>query len=136
MTGPYLKALFDQSFVTGLHQPNQRPSANDWETALVKTVDLLQPCQNPDCGQKWYVFDNSTQPVCPFCQTAFKGKLPILNLYSARREGNFRPDNHRLMVWTGQSIYAWHANNLIAPNERLAPEQTKRVGYFVLHYHH
>lgn len=41
----------------------------------------------------------------------------------ARQQGNFRPDNHRLMVWTGQSIYAWHANNLIAPNERLTPEQ-------------
>ena len=57
----------------------------------------------------------------------------MLNLYSARREGNFRPDNHRLMVWTGQSIYQWHANNLIAPNERLSVEQTKRVGYFIFH---
>lgn len=133
VTGPYLKKLFLQSFVTGLHQPQQRPSANDWETALVKTVDLMQPCLNSDCGQKWYVFDNSTKPVCPFCGTAFHGKLPVLNLYSARREGNFRPDNHRLMVWTGQSIYQWHANNLIAPNERLSAEQTKRVGYFIFH---
>lgn len=133
VTGPYLKDLFLQSFVTGLHHPQQRPTANDWETALVKTVDLLQPCQNQDCKQKWYVFDNSTKPVCPFCNTPFKGQLPILNLYSSRREGSFRPDNHRLMVWTGQSIYAWHANNLIAPNERLTAEQTKRVGYFVFH---
>jgi hypothetical protein len=45
--------------VTGLHQPQQRPSANDWETALVKTVDLIQPCLNTDCSQKWYVFDNT-----------------------------------------------------------------------------
>jgi hypothetical protein len=37
------------------------------------------------------------------------------------------------MVWTGQSIYQWHANNLIAPNERLSVEQTKRVGYFIFH---
>ena len=133
VTGPYLKDLFLQSFVTGLHQPNQRPSANDWETALVKTVDLLQPCLNTQCQQKWYVFDNTKQPICPFCQTPFKGKLPILNLYSSRKEGSFRPDNHRLMVWTGQSIYQWHANNLMAPNERLSADQTKRVGYFVYH---
>ena len=99
----------------------------------MKTVDLIQPCHYHRCGQKWYVFDNSTKPECPFCHTPFKGKLPILNLYSARQQGNFRPDNHRLMVWTGQSIYAWHANNLIAPNERLTPEQIKRKGYFVLH---
>lgn len=37
------------------------------------------------------------------------------------------------MVWSGQSIYAWHVNRLIAPNERTSAEQKKRVGYFVYH---
>ena len=133
VTGPYLTELFNKSLIEGLHDPSKRPSANDWETALVKTVDLIQPCQNAACSQKWYVFDNTTKPECPFCHTPFRGKLPILNLYSARQQGNFRPDNHRLMVWTGQSIFAWHVNNMIAPNERLTPEQTRRKGYFVLH---
>ncbi|SMC28356.1 Protein kinase domain-containing protein [Andreprevotia lacus DSM 23236] len=133
VTGPYLKALFLQAFVNGLHDPAVRPSANDWETALVKTVDLVQPCQSPACEQKWYVFDNSTQPQCPFCGTPFKGKLPVLNLYSSRKEGSYRPDNHRLMVYTNQSMFPWHANNLIVPNEKLADEQKKRIGYFVLH---
>lgn len=133
VTGPYLTELFNKSFIEGLHEPSKRPSANDWETALVKTVDLIQPCHNAACSQKWYVFDNTTQPKCPFCNTAFIGKLPILNLYSARQQGNYRPDNHRLMVWTGQSLFAWHANNMIAPNERLTSEQTTRKGYFVLH---
>ena len=133
VTGPYLTELFNKSFIEGLHEPSKRPSANEWETALVKTVDLIQPCQNAACSQKWYVFDNTTQPKCPFCNTPFTGKLPILNLYSARQQGNYRPDNHRLMVWTGQSLFAWHANNMIAPNERLTAEQTTRKGYFVLH---
>jgi hypothetical protein len=128
-----LTELFLKSFVTALHDPSQRPSANDWEVALVKTVDLMQPCQNSACAQQWYVFDNSTKPKCPFCGTPFIGKLPILNLYSSKREGSFRPDNHRLMVWTGQSLFPWHVSSLIAPNERLAAHQTKRVGYFVLH---
>lgn len=133
VTGPYLTELFNKSFIEGLHEPSKRPSANDWETALVKTVDLIQPCQNAACSQKWYVFDNTTQPKCPFCHTSFTGKLPILNFYSARQQGNYRPDNHRLMVWTGQSLFAWHANSMIAPNERLTAEQTTRKGYFVLH---
>lgn len=133
VTGPYLKELFLKSFVNALHDPSQRPSANDWETALVKTVDLMQPCQNKDCSQQWYVFDNSIKPKCPFCGTPFIGKLPILNLYSSKREGSFRPDNHRLMVWTGQSLFLWHVSSLIAPNERLASNHTKRVGYFILH---
>ncbi len=133
LTGPYLTQLFEQAFITGLHEPVQRPSANDWETALVKTVDLIQPCQNPRCAQKWYVFDNTTRPSCPFCGTSFRGQLPVLNLYSSRQEGQFRPDNHRLMVWTGQSLFLWHANNRIAPNEKLTERQRRRVGYFVLH---
>lgn len=133
VTGPYLSELFNRSFIDGLHDPSKRPSANDWEMALVKTVDLVQPCQNPQCSQKWYVFDNTTRPQCPFCHTPFHGKLPILNLYSARQAGNYRPDNHRLMVWTGQSLFAWHVNNSIAPNERLSAEESKRKGYFVLH---
>jgi serine/threonine protein kinase len=133
VTGPYLSRLFLQAFVAGLHDPSLRPSANDWETALVKTVDLIQPCENKSCEQKWYVFDNSTKPRCPFCGTAHKGKLPILNLYSSRTAGRYLSDEHRLMVWTNQSLFLWHVNNLVAPNERLTDAQKKRVGYFVLH---
>lgn len=133
IAGPYLKPLFDRAFMVGLHAPVQRPTANQWEDALVKTVDLLQPCQNPACEQKWYIFDNSTKPACPFCGTSYKGKLPVLNLYSSRREGKYLPDNHRLMVWTGQSLFPWHVNCLIAPNEKLTEEQKRRVGYFVFH---
>jgi serine/threonine protein kinase len=133
VAGPYLSELFLQSFVAGLHDPGLRPNAMDWEIALVKTVDLIQPCQNKDCIQKWYVFDNSTKPCCPFCGTPYKGKLPVLNLYSSRKEGSYLPDNHRVMVWTGQSLFPWHVNRLISPNEKLTVQQKTRVGYFQLH---
>ncbi|MDR2032043.1 MAG: kinase [Azoarcus sp.] len=133
ITGPYISGKIRSAFIDGLHNPSARPTADEWESALVKTIDLLQPCQNPRCAQKWFVFDNTTKPCCPYCGTPFKGKLPILNLYSSHREGNFRPDNHRLMVYSGQSVFQWHANRHIVPNERLKPEQTRRVGYFVLH---
>jgi len=73
------------------------------------------------------------QTNCPFCKTPFKGQLPILNLYSTRQGGKYLPDNHRLMVYTGQSLFPWHVNRLIVPNERLTPEQKKRVGYFSFH---
>jgi hypothetical protein len=33
VTGPYLKKLFDEAFITGLHQPNLRPNADAWEQA-------------------------------------------------------------------------------------------------------
>lgn len=134
VTGPYLSELFLKAFVAGLHEPSMRPSANEWETALVKTVDLVQPCSNPSCEQKWFVFDNTTKPTCPFCGTKFSHKLPVLNLYSSRKEGSYRPDNHRLMVWTGQSLFRWHTNSLVPANEKTSESDKKRVGYFVLHH--
>ncbi|MCZ2340950.1 MAG: kinase [Bacteroidales bacterium] len=133
IVGPYLRDIFNRAFIDGLHDPNKRPTANDWELALVKTVDLIQPCANPNCEQKWYVFDNSTKPACPFCSTPYSGELPVINLYSSRGKGKFLPDNHRLMVYTNQYLYPWHVNRTIFPNEKLSEEQRKPVGYFVLH---
>ena len=133
ITGPYLSKLFEQAFIDGLHNPDKRPSAEDWEIALVKTVDLLQPCTNAQCSQKWYPFDNKKYPKCPFCGTAHTGKLPVLNIYSATVGNKFKPDNHRIMVYSGQSLFKWHADKRIFPNEKISNEDAKRVGYFILH---
>lgn len=131
--GPYIADLFKRAFIDGLHQPLSRPTADEWERALVKTVDLLQPCHNPDCEQKYYAFDNSRQPKCPFCGTPHTGRLPVLNLYSAAPNGSYRLDHHRMMVYSGQSLFKWHVQNNVFPNEHLSVEDTKRVGYFVQH---
>ena len=131
--GPYLKELFDRAFIDGLHDPSKRPTADEWETALVKTTDLMQPCQNPSCEAHWFVFDNSTKPRCPFCGTEYHGQLPVLNLYNPGNHGTFREAKHRLMVYDKQSLYMWHVCNFIMPNERTKPEDKKPVGDF--HFH-
>ena len=131
--GPYMKELFDKAFIDGLHNPTMRPTADDWVTALVKTTDLMQPCQNPNCKAHWFVFDNSTKPKCPFCGTEYHGQLPILNFYSSYGYGNFRPDNYRLMVYNKQTLYLWHMNKFIFPNEKLTDDQKRPVGDF--HFH-
>jgi serine/threonine protein kinase len=133
VTGPYLSDLFERAFVDGLHHPAARPTADEWETALVKTVDLIQPCPNSDCGQQWYVFDNSAKPVCPFCGTAYRGQLPVLDFYSSHDGRKYRPDNHRLMVYPNQSLFPWHVNRHVVPNERISPQDRHRVGYFLQH---
>lgn len=131
--GPYLKEMFDRAFIQGLHTPSLRPTADEWEQALLKTVDLMQPCQNPKCWHKWFVFDNTFKPQCPFCNTLYSGQLPILNLYSSRGDGKFTPDNYRLMVYNNQYLYPWHVNRNISPNEKITNEQKKPMGYFVFH---
>jgi len=133
VTGPYLKPLFDRAFIDGLHNPNLRPIAAEWKDALIKSIDLMQPCQNPNCRYKWFVFDNSSKPICPFCKTPYKGLLPVLNFYSARRPGQFTDEKYRLMVYHNQYLYPWHVNYKISPSESLTPDQKKPVGYFVFH---
>jgi serine/threonine protein kinase len=133
VVGPYLKELFNQAFIKGLHSPNDRPTADLWEQALLKTTDLLQPCANPTCEQKWYVFDNTNQPKCPFCGTAHQGTLPVLDLYYKQSEGVWKPENHRIMVYNNQYLFQWHVNRTVIRNERLTAEQKTPVGYFTYH---
>ncbi|MFA5431857.1 MAG: lipopolysaccharide kinase InaA family protein [Candidatus Paceibacterota bacterium] len=131
--GPYLKELFNKAFIDGLHNPDLRPTADEWELALLKTIDLMQPCQNPTCWYKWFVFDNSTKPKCPFCGTEYKGQLPVLNFYYSPKIGVFRSENYRLMVYNKQLLYMWHVNRFVSANEKTTPEQKIPVGDF--HFH-
>lgn len=133
ITGPYLKILFDRAFMDGLHNPMQRPTANEWEEALLKTTDLIQPCSNLLCEQKWYVFDNTNTPKCPFCGTKHQGTLPILDLYYQFKPTVWKPENHRLMVYNNQYLFQWHVNRNILRNEKLTTEQKVPVGYFTFY---
>ena len=131
--GPYLSRLFEQAFMDGLHNPEERPAAADWEDALIKTIDLIQPCQNPQCASKWFVFDNSRKPECPFCHTRYTNSLPVLNMYCSPKPGIYKSENRRLMVYHGQSLYKWHVSQYITPNEKINAIDKKPVGDF--HFH-
>lgn len=131
--GPYLTRLFDEAFIDGLHNPGKRPPADMWEQAILKTSDLLQPCLNHSCDQKWYVFNNTSAPKCPFCGTPHVGTLPILDLYYQSKPGVWKPENHRIMVYTNQYLFEWHVNKHIVRNELLTEQQKKPVGYFSFH---
>ena len=128
--GPHLTDLFKRAFIDGLHESTKRPSAADWEEALVRTLDLIQPCQNKSCPQKHFIFDNTGTPKCPVCNTAYTRELPMLDLYSKGADGNYRSLKRRLMVWDGQSLFPWHVDRSVFPNENLTAANSKRAGYF------
>ncbi len=133
IAGPYLSTLFERAFVGALHMPSQRPTADEWENALVKTMDLLLPCSHYQCQQKWHVSDNSKTVKCGFCGGISHHSVPVINFYSQREEGQYISDNHRLVVYSNQSLCTWHTNRLIQPNERLSKKNKLRQGYFALH---
>jgi DNA-binding helix-hairpin-helix protein with protein kinase domain len=133
--GKPLAMLFEKAFVEGLHEAAKRPSAAEWELALMKTMDLLIPCQNPACEQQWFVFDNSRHPTCPFCETPFQGPLPILNLYSKRGGDTYYYDEHGIVAHPIGMLYPWHADPTLVPDERLAESQRNPCAYVVLQDH-
>ncbi|OOQ56730.1 helix-hairpin-helix domain-containing protein [Mucilaginibacter pedocola] len=133
VTGPYLSSLFNDAFIKGLHNPAQRPTADEWETALLKTTDLMQRCLNTTCRQKWYVFDNTYKPKCPFCGTPHQGSLPVLDLYYKFKDDVWKPEDHRLMVYHNQYLMPWHVNRNVVRNISLSAEDKKPVGYFSFH---
>lgn len=134
IAGPFLAELFNRAFTDGLKNPLRRPLADEWERAVVKTTDRLQPCSNPNCMGKWYVFDGSRHPRCPFCGTEYRGLLPKLEFYSCKPgKMSFLPENYQLMVFNGQSLSKWHVNKNVFPNEKLTPADKARQAYFILH---
>ena len=68
--GSLLSDLFTRTFVDGVRNPNQRPTALEWLKGLIKTWDLLLPCANPKCPNGWYVLNDPKQVRCPFCGEA------------------------------------------------------------------
>lgn len=128
--GPYLKELFDKTFIEGLHNPVLRPTAEEWVIALSKTIDLLLPCKNSNCESKWFVFDNSMKPQCPFCGQKYHDKLPVLNFYYPTDNGDFKYENYRLMVYDNQCLHIWHINKLTTPEERFLNENYAPVANF------
>ena len=130
--GPHLWNLFQRAFIDGLKEPIKRPSANDWEIALIKTSDIILKCKNQKCPQQFFVYDNSKYPRCPFCGTPYQDKLPVLNFYIKGKD-TYNSDGSRLLVWDGQSLFKWHVYKGLSPNEKLKPEDKGRVGYFQFH---
>jgi serine/threonine protein kinase len=133
ITGPYLKELFDQAFIKGLHNPKERPPAEIWEQALIKTNDLKLQCSNPKCQQKWFIYTNTKDTHCPFCGTKYNYSIPVLDFYCKFNHNVWKPDNQRLVVYNNTTLHLWHTNKNIIRNEQLTDPQKKRVGFFSYH---
>ena len=126
--GPELENLFIRAFVDGLHNPNARPTAMEWEKALVRTWDHLHPCSNPNCKEKWFIMHDPNQPVCPFCGTRVKkGDVVCLTLKSQIRgkTGQWIKSGE-LVIYDEMPLFKWHVFANTFPDEKTDRE---RVAY-------
>ena len=118
--GPALESLFIRAFVNGLHNPNERPTAMEWEKALVKTLDLLHPCTNPKCKAKKFVMHDPKNPVCPFCGSRVpKGEVVRLTLKSQIRgkPGQWIRSGE-VVVYENMPLFKWHVFANTFPDEK------------------
>lgn len=133
ITGPYLKELFDQAFIKGLHNPNDRPTADAWEQALIKTNDLKLECSSKQCEQKWFVFNNTNNTKCPFCGTKYNNTIPVLDLFYQFKPNVWKPENQRIVVYNNATLHQWHSNRNVIRNEKLTDKEKISDGYFAFH---
>lgn len=118
--GPYIESLCLQAFTDGLHNPKQRPTAMDWERGLVKTWDLLYPCENPDCKEKWFVLYDINKPVCPFCKCRIRNTEIVKFILKKEMRGKKGQwiKYGELMVYNNMPIFSWHVYSNIFADEK------------------
>jgi len=128
--GRHLSELFQRAFVKGLHAPNDRPGAIEWERGLIRTWDMLLPCINTACQQRWFVLHDMKQPRCSFCGMPIKGQIPVLKLRKETRSGQWMQDGQLVVHDKGQSLFKWHVFDNIFPGEEA--DRTPQ-GYFAFY---
>ncbi|MCK5718594.1 MAG: hypothetical protein KAH84_01455 [Thiomargarita sp.] len=129
--GSSLTQLFYQAFITGLHNPHERPTAYEWEKSLVKTWNMLYPCPNKNCSHQWFIVnpDEKTVISCPFCHIVIKHVIPMFIIYIQNKPGQWIPSN-RLIIYHGQRLFKWHVFDHIFPG----PDANKNpLAYFIFH---
>jgi len=114
--GPYLAELFSRAFVTGLHSPDDRPAAIEWERGLIKTWDLLLPCQVQACTHRWFILTDLSDIRCPFCSARYPLSVPVLKLRSERRTGQWMHDR-QMAVYQNVTLFKWHVLDNVFPAE-------------------
>jgi len=124
--GPYLAELFRKAFVDGLHEPNRRPAADDWERGLYRTFDILHPSPG---NSDWFVLAPGMPLQCPFTRKRLTAPVPYAHFHSERQPGHFVSDGHGLTIYHHLPLMIWHTTRTI-PGENA---DRTRKGYFSYH---
>jgi DNA-binding helix-hairpin-helix protein with protein kinase domain len=76
---PKLQELTERALIQGLHDPQKRPQAAEWERALAEAYDVLISCAT--CRQS-YFYQYWLQPPprrqCPFCGATTRQPFPAV----------------------------------------------------------
>ncbi|MBQ9948201.1 MAG: hypothetical protein IJO91_07425, partial [Oscillospiraceae bacterium] len=123
-----LERLFLRAFVDGLHHPDERPTAMEWESELLRAWDRLKQCPNPRCEKKWFILRDENEPVCPFCGTRTTDRIIRIGFRSEMRgrKGVFR-DNGETFVYENMPLFDWHVYSNVHNDEKASNDMRAYV---------
>ncbi len=125
--GPYMEQLFLRTFAEGLHEPNLRPTAMEWERGLIKTWDMIHSCSNPNCEKKYFILYDVDNPVCPFCNTRIKDEKILKLSFLTQRKGYdgrwFKTSE--LIAENNTPLCNWNLFSNVFPDEKAGDREVK-----------
>jgi len=130
LLGETIAGLFTRTFVQGVRDASCRPTAGEWETALVRLSDRIVGCGGGDCAEKYFPVTDGMSISCPWCGTPFSvaAGVPVLRLYSGDRHGKFHPEpDYWIAGYPGKTIHSWHAKKGVEPSPAADPTALGRI---------
>jgi len=124
--GWHLEQLCQKTFVQGLHHPQNRATASEWEKALYKTIDLIHPSPS---GHQWFPLQRGMPLVCPFTSERLSAPVPFAQFYRSKGEGAYTDDQSSLTIWHNMYLYKWHVFSNVSPTD----DDQSPQGYFSFH---
>ncbi len=111
--GPHLAPLFEKSFIHGLHAPEKRADAAEWEGALYRTMNMLAPSNS---GRKWIVAGPGLHNACADSGERIAAPLPFARVF--RDTGSAVVDEKlTFTLFHHLKLHTWHLRNGVSPNE-------------------
>ncbi len=105
---PYISKLFIQAFVKGIKTPHERPTAMEWEKAMIKSLDLLYPCQGKGCRHKWFLYRDDRAPECKSCGVKIPFQVPVMHLFDRFKSGQYVYTGQYITIHDNKKIFDYH----------------------------
>lgn len=118
LLGSKMKELFERVFVHGLADPTCRPTASEWQSALIRLFDRAVGCGNRNCEELYFPVTEGRSISCPWCGTPFavRDGVPVLRLYVGDKRGNFHlDDDYWIAGYPDKTLHSWHVESGLEP---------------------
>jgi hypothetical protein len=116
--GPHLAPLMRRAFEEGLHAPQQRPDAVEWEEALYRTLERILPTPSQ---RGWLVVPDSGPLVDAWSGEVVHRAVPMLRSGRGAADA-WRDDGIATALFHHRTLHRWHFDADVRPREEVSRE--------------